>query len=354
MKKKLSIVDIANSLNVSKTTISFILNGRAQEKRIGAELVERVLKFVEEVGYKPNPLAKSLRTGKSNIIGLMVEDIANPFFANIARLIEDRAYNNGYKIIYCSTDNNTEKTKDLIEMYRDRRVDGYIIAPPEGIEDDINSLIKTGFPVVLFDRNLENVNADYVVVDNLFSTYNATQHLISQGYKNIAYVSFLSAQAQLTQRMQGYKNALKEHNLKPIVKEVLFNRDNDIIMDPIRTFLKKRRDDIDAILFGTNHIGVCGLRLFNELGIKVPDDIAVVSFDDYEVFQLFTPPISAIAQPIVQIADNVITTLLSKLNHPVKNKSVKTIMLSTELNIRASSASAKTKKSPKNLSKRDD
>ncbi len=342
MKKKLSIVDIANSLNVSKTTISFILNGRAQEKRIGAELVERVLKFVEEVGYKPNPLAKSLRTGKSNIIGLMVEDIANPFFANIARLIEDRAYNNGYKIIYCSTDNNTEKTKDLIEMYRDRRVDGYIIAPPEGIEDDINSLIKTGFPVVLFDRNLENVTADYVVVDNLFATYNATQHLISQGYKNIAYVSFLSAQAQLTQRMQGYKNALKEHNLKPIVKEVLFNRDNDIIMDPIRTFLKKRRDDIDAVLFGTNHIGVCGLRLFNELDIKVPDDIAVVSFDDYEVFQLFTPPISAIAQPIVQIADNVITTLLSKLNHPVKNKSVKTIMLSTELNIRASSAPAKT------------
>jgi LacI family transcriptional regulator len=343
VKKKLSIVDIANSLNVSKTTISFILNGRAQEKRIGAELVERVLKYVEEVGYKPNPLAKSLRTGKSNIIGLMVEDIANPFFANIARLIEDRAYKNGYKIIYCSTDNNTEKTKDLIEMYHDRRVDGYIIAPPEGIEDDINSLIKTGFPVVLFDRNLENVNADYVVVDNMNATYKATQHLISQGYKNIAYVSFLSAQAQLTQRMQGYKNALKEHNLKPITKEVLFNRDNDIIMDPIRTFLKKRSGDIDAILFGTNHIGVCGLRLFNELGIKVPHDIAVVSFDDYEVFQLFTPPISAIAQPIVQIADNVISTLLNKLNHPIKNKSVKTITLSTELNIRASSAPAKTK-----------
>ena len=340
MKKRLSIIDIANSLNVSKTTISFILNGRAQEKRIGAELVERVLKFVEEVGYKPNHLAKSLRTGKSHIIGLMVEDISNPFFANIARLIEDRAYNNGYKIIYCSTDNNIEKTKDMIEMYRDRHVDGYIIAPPEGIQDEINSLLKAGFPVVLFDRQLEDVNADYVVVDNLFSTYNATRHLITQGYKNIAYVSFLSSQSQLTQRMQGYKNALKEHNLKPIIKEVLFNRDNEIIMEPIRAFLNKRKDDIDAILFGTNHIGVCGLRLFMELGIKVPEDIAVVSFDDYEVFQLFTPPISAIAQPIVQIADNVITTLLNKLNAPFKDKSVKAIKLSTELNIRSSSAPA--------------
>ena len=138
--------------------------------------------------------------------------------------------------------------------------------------------------------------------------------------------------------MQGYKNALKEHNLKPIVKEVLFNRDNDVIMEPIRTFLKKRKDDIDAVLFGTNHIGVCGLRIFSELGIRVPEDIAVVSFDDYEVFQLFTPPISAIAQPIIQIADNVITTLLSKLNSPLKDKSVKTITLSTELNVRSSSA----------------
>jgi LacI family transcriptional regulator len=341
VKEKLSIVDIANSLNVSKTTVSFILNGRAQEKRIGAELVERVLKYVEEVGYKPNSLAKSLRTGKSNIIGLMVEDISNPFFANIARLIEDRAYNNGYKIIYCSTDNNTEKTKDLIEMYRERHVDGYIIAPPEGIEDDINSLIKAGFPVVLFDRNLPKVDTDYVVIDNLFSTYNATKHLIEQGYKNVAFITFSSMQQQLTQRMQGYKNALKDYALKPIIKEVVFNRDNDMIIEPIRAFIKKRRGDIDAVLFGTNHIGVCGLRVINELGINVPQEMAVVSFDDYEVFELFTPPVSAIAQPIVEIADNIITTLLKKLNTPVKNKSVQTITLSTELHIRESSGASK-------------
>ena len=147
--------------------------------------------------------------------------------------------------------------------------------------------------------------------------------------------------------MQGYKNALKEYNLKPIIKEVLFNHDNDVIMEPIRQFLKKRRDDIDAILFGTNHIGVCGLKLFSELDIKVPQDMAVVSFDDYEVFQLYTPAISAIAQPIVQIADNVITTLLSKLNTSVANKSVKTITLSTELNIRSSSIAKKEKQSAK-------
>ncbi|OOQ56807.1 substrate-binding domain-containing protein [Mucilaginibacter pedocola] len=336
--KKLSIVDIANHLNVSKTTISFILNGRAQEKRIGKELVERVQKFVEEVGYKPNSLAKSLRTGKSNIIGLMVEDISNPFFASIARLIEDRAYKNGYKIIYCSTDNDTSKTKDLIGMFRDRHVDGYIIAPPEGIEDDISSLIKDGMPVVLFDRHLPKVSTDFVEIDNLFSTYNATMHLVQRGYKNIAYITFASQQTQMQDRMQGYKDALKESGLKPSALEITFDQNDDLIMGPINTFLKKNKN-IDAIFFGTNHVGTCGLKVINNLGLKVPDDLAIISFDDYDVFKLFSPPVTAIAQPIEAIADSVITVLLNKLNTSSQHISSQSIVLKTELLMRDSSKS---------------
>jgi LacI family transcriptional regulator len=280
VKKKLSIVDIAQELNISKTTVSFILNGRAQEKRISPELVDRVLKYVEEVGYRPNSLAKSLRTGKSNIIGLMVEDISNPFFASIARLIEDRAYKNGYKIIYCSTDNDTLKTRELINMFRDRHVDGYIIAPPEGIEDDINSLLKDGMPVVLFDRHLPNVSTDCVEIDNLLSTYNATKHLIEQGYKNIAFITFASGQTQMQARLQGYYNALNESGYKPVVQEIVFNQNEDLIIAPLTTFLKKNKN-LDAVFFGTNHVGTCGLKVINSLGIKVPTDLALVSFDDY-------------------------------------------------------------------------
>ncbi|MBK0380834.1 LacI family DNA-binding transcriptional regulator [Mucilaginibacter segetis] len=334
--KKLSIVDIANHLNVSKTTVSFILNGRAQEKRIGKELVERVQKFVDEVGYKPNSLAKSLRTGKSNIIGLMVEDISNPFFASIARLIEDRAYKNGYKIIYCSTDNDTLKTQELINMFRDRHVDGYIIAPPEGIEGDIDELLKDGMPVVLFDRHLPNVLTDYVEIDNLYSTYNAARHLIQQGYKNIGFVTFSSSQTQMTARMKGYKDALKESGLKPIIQEIVFNQNEEFIIKPITTFLKKHKE-LDAVIFGTNHVGTCGLKVINSMGIKVPEDLAVVSFDDYDVFQLFSPSVTAIAQPIEEIADKVITVLLNKLNSSVNGKEPQAIVLKTELNIRDSS-----------------
>jgi LacI family transcriptional regulator len=337
VKKKLSIVDIANALNVSKTTISFILNGRAQEKRISGDLVDKVMKYVAEVGYKPNSLAKSLRTGKSHTIGLMVEDISNPFFASIARLIEDRAYVNGYKIIYCSTDNDTKKTQDLIGMFRDRHVDGYIMAPPEGIEEDIESLIKDGMPVVMFDRHLPGVKTDFIEVDNLFSTYNATMHLKEQGFKNIAFVTFASHQTQMMDRVKGYHNAMISDGMKTTtIKEIPFNQNEELIMEPLRDFFKSS-PDIDAIHFGTNHIGTCGLKIMHEMGLKAPDDIAVISFDDYDVFKLHSPPITAIAQPVEAIADNVITVLLEKLNDRNDDAKPQSIILKTDLKIRNSS-----------------
>lgn len=338
MKKKFSIVDIANQLSISKTTISFILNGLAKEKRISDEVVEKVLKFVKEVEYKPNSLAKSLRTGKSNTIGLMVEDISNHFFANIARMIEDKAYENGFKLTYCSTDNKTEKTREMIAMFRDRRVDGYIIAPPEGIEEDIAQLISEGFPVVLFDRYLTNITTDYVVVDNFFSTYNATKHLITQGgFKNIGFVNFTSSQTQLQQRMQGYKMAMNEHNLKTYIKEIVYHPDLELITKPIHSFLKKH-SFLDAVLFGTNHLGACGLRVIKDLGLTVPDDIAVVSFDDYELFQMHNPTVTAIAQPIDKIADKIISIMVHRLTKNSADKTeTETVMLPTELFVRESS-----------------
>jgi len=336
IKKNLSIVDIADKLGISKTTVSFILNNRAKEKRISEELVERVLKFIKEVGYKPNALAKSLRTGKSNIIGLMVENIADPFFANIARYIEDRAYKNGYRIIYCSTDNNTEKTRDMIAMFRERHVDGYIISPPVGVESDITELMNDGFPVVLFDRYLRGVDTSYVVTDNLFGTYNATMNLIEQGHKNIAFITFKSQQTQMQARLDGYKKALKENHLKPHIKEVVFNPDTRYIIKPVTEFLEENHN-LDAILFGTNRIGTCGLKVINNLGIKVPDEMAVISFDDSEVFELYSPSITAIAQPIEDIANNVMDILLCNLNTSAANRTNQQVTLKTKLKVRGSS-----------------
>jgi LacI family transcriptional regulator len=338
-KKKLSIVDIASQLNVSKTTVSFVLNGRAKEKRISNELIERILKFVEEVGYKPNSLAKSLRTGKSHTIGLMVEDISNPFFANIARLIEDKAYNNGYKIIYSSTDNDTNKTKELLTMFSDRHVDGYIISPPEGIEENISGLLNNNLPVIFFDRYLPNIETDCVVVNNQFSTYNATKHLIDQGYLNIAFITFSSDQTQMQDRVSGYQKAIKENKLKQHLKEIKFNQNAELITRPITEYLTKNIS-LDAIVFGTNHMGACGLKVIKKLGLKIPDDLAIVSFDDYEVFQLYTPSITAIEQPFEEIADNVITLMLKRLKGKLKPAEKQNITIQTSLVIRESSIKA--------------
>lgn len=335
MKKRLSISDIAKSLNISVTTISFILNGRAEEKRISDELVQRVQKYVAEVGYRPNSLARSLRTGKSNTIGLMVEDISNPFFASIARLIEDNAYKNGYKILYCSTDNDTAKTKELIQMFSERHVDGYIIAPPEGVDEEINALITGGSPVVLFDRNLANISTDYVGIDNYNSTYKAIKELVGLGYKNIGFITLYSLQSQMAERLQGYENALNEYKMSHHIKEIPYTTNPEDIVRHVSAFLRRKKE-LDAVLFGTNYLAVNGLRAIYSLGIKIPSDLAVIAFDDHDVFELSNPSITAITQPIGQISEQVINLLLSRLKAPFKQKKVQSVILNTALKLRQS------------------
>ncbi len=334
--KKLSIVDIAKQLNISKTTISFILNNRAQEKRISEELVQKVQDFVKEVGYKPNPIAKSLRTGKTKTIGLMVENIADPFFAAIARHIENKANKNGYKIIYCSTDNDTQKTKALLSMFREQNVDGYIISPPVGVEEEIKSLIESHLPIVCFDRHLHDVKTDYIEVDNEASTLKATQYLIDQGFKDIAFITFASTQTQMQGRLKGYQEAVKKNSLPSYIKEVKFNPDETVVIESILDFLKKHKN-LDAVIFGALQAGTSGLKAIKKWAPKRLADLGIISFDDCDVFELFSPSISAIAQPIDQIAEYAIDLLLKRLNNINTSKERKNIIIHTELILRDSS-----------------
>lgn len=334
--KKLSIADIARELNISKTTVSFILNKRAEEKRISAQLVERVEKFVKEVGYKPNPIAKSLRTGKTNIIGLMVENIADPFFAAVARHIENKAYQNGYKIIYCSTDNNTEKTKELLDMFRERNVDGCIIAPPVGVEAEITSLLASGMPVVFFDRHLEGIETDQVEVNNYDSILEATVRLIKEGYKDIGFITFSSTQTQMQGRLEGYRAAVQGAGLKPCILEIKFDQDENQIIQPIVQFLKTH-PQMDAVLFSAVQAGTNGLKAFQQLGIRVPEDLAVIAFDDCDLFELYDPSITAIYQPIDKIAEATIDLLLKRLKKKATPGEFKKVLINTGFTLRNSS-----------------
>ena len=334
--KKLSIADIAKALNISKTTVSFILNKRAAEKRISPQLVEKVEAFIKEVGYKPNPIAKSLRTGKTNIIGLMVENIADPFFAAIARHVENKAYQNGYKILYCSTDNNTEKTKELLEMFRERNVDGCIIAPPVGVEKEISYLLDSGMPVVFFDRHLEGIQTDQVEVNNYESIYDATRLLIREGYQQIGFITFHSPQTQMQGRLEGYRAAIRQAGLKEYILEIQFHPDETRIIQPIVAFIQQHKM-MDAVLFSAIQAGTNGLKAFQQLGTNVPEDLAVIAFDDCDLFELYHPSITAIHQPIDQIAAATIDLLLQRINKTSPEGAYQKISIPTGFTLRNSS-----------------
>ncbi|WP_347159857.1 LacI family DNA-binding transcriptional regulator [Pontibacter chitinilyticus] len=336
MSKKLSIRDIGKELGVSITTVSFILNGKAKEKRISESLTKKVLDFVEEVGFKPNSIAQGLRTGKSRIIGLMVEDISNAFFAQVARLIEEETHNKGYRILYCSTENNAEKTRELIKIFRDRLIDGYIITPPEGVEEDIQALLKENVPVVLADRMIPGLESSSVVIDNVNSTYQATNHLIQQGFRSIAFITLNSTQGQMMDRLSGYQKALAEHELKPFVKKLDFHTAGEKNIAAIAAYLKKNKK-IDAVFFATNYIGVWGLQAIKELNLRIPADMGVVAFDDLDLFKLYNPPITAIAQPVVEISKQVIQLMLSALDEPDHKMKVQQVVLPATLIVRDSS-----------------
>jgi LacI family transcriptional regulator len=335
MSKKLSINDIANELHVAKSTVSFILNGKAKEKRISDELTERVLKFVKEKGYQPNQLAKSLSTGKTKMICLMVEKISDYFFSHIAFHLEALAYKNGYKIIYCSTENDPEKTRQLISLLRARYVDGYIITPPVGIESEIKALISDHLPVVLFDRYLPEVPTDYVGLDNYKGTYDAVDFLVRTKCKKIALITLSSDQTQMLERQSGYLTSLKKHHLKPLILKISFENDTETTIKECIQFIKDN-PGLDSIVFATNYLALSGIKAINESGLDIPRDISVIAFDDHDVFNIYNPSISAISQPLDEMAKQLFKTLLDKLENRVRIKDLSKVIIQPELILRGS------------------
>lgn len=335
---KLSIKDIAQQCNTSITTVSFVLNGRADEKRISKELKEKILKTIEDTGYKQNQFARGMRTGKTNIIGLIVEDISNAFFSAVARIIEEDAYKRGYKIVYCSTDDNTEKTKELIKLFIEQKLDGYIITPPKGLEDEIQSLINNKIPVVLFDRYFPSLETDYVVIDNFDASKKAVQHLIDSGFENIALITTSSDQTQMLERLSGYERTIVKNGKKPKILKIPFDYSAAQNIDAISTYLKKNKE-LDAIFFSTNYLAFKGLEAINKLKMRIPDDLAVLAFDDQDFFRIYNPSITAIAQPVKDISLKLIDILLQKMASD--EKPVEKVTFSTNLIIRNSSIKAR-------------
>lgn len=315
MSKRVSLKDIAEKVGVSTALVSYVMNGQEKEKRVGADVVERIREAALELNYKPNRIAQSLRTGATKTIGLIVADIANPFFGNIARVIEDEASKHGYIVIIGSTDEDSNKSALLIELLMNRQVDGFIIFPADGTVLQIKALQEKGIPLVLTDRYFSEVTTNYVVLDNYGASYDAVTHLIEKGYRKIGMIAYKSTLIHMQERVRGYTDAMKANNLgnEIRIEEVRFknvNSDTKKALNKLTGGEKK----INALLFATNALTISGLYCIKKLNLKIPEDLAIIGFDGNEAFDFFYAPLTYIAQPIEEMGKEAVRVLVEQIN----------------------------------------
>jgi len=278
MKKKApTIKEIARIANVSAMTVSRALNNRHSVR--GATR-KKILKIANRLGYMPNRIARSLVSKKSDLISLIVADISNQFFAEISRGIEDRARENGYHVIFSSTDDDPKNLESSVRMMREMGVDGFIIAAVSLEEPIVDELLDQEIPVVLINRRIKKSNVNYVVVDNYKGAYLAVEHLINIGYKKIAIISGRSSVSTGKERLQGYRKGLLDHGLK-FQKEYSsqgpFTKEHGKKAAQKMLTLKNRPE---AIFAASDNIALGVMNAAGELGLKIPEDLAIVGFDD--------------------------------------------------------------------------
>lgn len=332
MKKKVSLKDIAQEAGVSTALVSYVLTNKEEKARVGQEMAKKIRKIARKLNYQPNHIARSLKSGRSDTIGLIVADISNPFFANIARTIEDEAKRNNYTVIFGSSDENVDKSRDLINVLLNRQVDGLILIPTEGSEQQIKNLQNQNVPFVLIDRYFPDIPASHISINNYESAYNAVTHLIKMGRQQIGMIAYKTALHHISERKRGYTEALGEK--KSQMKLARYSHLKEDIKLAIDQLLKARKP-ADALFFATNSLAIEGLKYINELGIRVPEELAVVSFDESEAFDLFYSPVTYVRQPILEMGKTAVRVLLDQIKDA--DKPAELICIDTELVIRRSS-----------------
>ncbi len=337
--KKISLKDIARMAGVSTSTVSFVLNGKAVQMRISKPIADKVNEIARKAGYQPNQVAVSLRTGQSKIIGLLVEDISNHFFAALARFIEDEANEYGYKVVFCSTENDSQKARALLNMMTYQQVDGFIITPTDKINKDIQQLMRYRKPFVLMDRFFPDIETPYVMVDSFAGVEKGMKHLISKGHKRIGFVTVRFNMIQMQLREQGYIETLKREQ-GSLKNECILKLDldcNHTREESVKKVMKFIRGaSLDAVFFATNYLGIIGLESIQRMGLQIPSDIAVVCFDDNDSFRLHTPPITVIRQPVEKIAKSAVVILMDQLEAKKKKEEPVQVKIEPELVLRKS------------------
>lgn len=324
-RKKTSLRDIAQKVGVSTATVSYVLS-KGKQNKVSEGVSKKVKEAAKALNYQPNQIAKSLKSGKTYTIGLIVADISNPFFSHIARIIEDEAGYFEYNVIFGSSDENAEKSNSLIQFLINRQVDGFIIAPAEGSEKQIQALKEQRIPFVLIDRYFPEIPSNYVVIDNYKAAYEGVSRLIKSGNQNIAIIAYSTSLHHMCERIEGYRQALLENKLEyreNWVREIDFRHTEEEMKMALDEMLISD-EPIDAIFFATNALAVYGLKYIDMLKLKVPNDVAIVSFDEGEAFDFYYCPLTYIKQPIEEFGKQSVRILTEHIaNGELKEEHVR-------------------------------
>ncbi|MFB3825937.1 MAG: LacI family DNA-binding transcriptional regulator [Bryobacteraceae bacterium] len=337
---KATMRDVARLAGVSIATVSSVINGTA---RVSERRAALVLKAMEALDYHPDQVARSLKVGRTNVIGMVIPDITNAFFPEVVRGAEDAARSQGYSVILCNSNEDPEQERSHLNTLASRRVDGVLIACADAFSA-YESLRPRQFPVVFVDRIPRGLSRDSVCTNNIDASRAATRHLIELGHERIAFISGKLTLSPHADRLEGFRKAMQEANL--VVRNE-YVRSGDLRVDSgyvSALELVQVPDPPTAIITSNNKMLLGCMRALAESKIPCPDRVSVIGFDDYVWTEHFTPRITVVAQPTYEIGRRALEMLLDGIRSAAEGRQTShpAVLLNAELRIRESTAPPRT------------
>lgn len=299
-------MDVARRAGVGAATVSRVINGG---QNVSQHTLAAVQKAIEELGYHPNQAARSLKGARTKTIGLIVPSVADPFFSAAAAAIQEVARGHGSLLLLAASDNSPDREKEHVRALIQRRVDGLILAPSEAADGEMFE--HAGFPVVCFDRPFAKDTLPAVLSDNLGGAKVATEHLVQAGRRRILCLSGDSKLFTSKRRVKGYREVVRAAGLAELLD--LRVQDYASAEEALRPYLRGR-DRIDGVFSIKNEITIHVFKALRAMGLRIPEDVAIVGYDDFDLADALDPPICVVRQPVKEIARQAAETLFEELN----------------------------------------
>jgi DNA-binding LacI/PurR family transcriptional regulator len=326
-----TIEDVARLAGVSNSTVSRVLNKKEYVKE---STREKVFNAVGELGYKPSRIARSLRANVSQIIGLIISDIQNPFFTSLVRAVEDVAYSHNYSLLLCNTDEDPEKEKLYVELMLSERVSGVIITPTREYDCPVQKLLEMHIATVCVDRQVLDCETDSVVSDNVESSFKLVEHLIDHGHQRIGALFGPSDITTFRERLTGYRDAHSQYDLPVDESLIAQGIPKELEGYELANQLLDLPEPPTAIIAGNNLMALGAIHAIKDRKLSLPGDISIVSFDDREWAQLITPTITVASQPTYEMGREAAELVMRRLEN--EDSPVEHVVLESEIIFRES------------------